>query len=1136
MTNFVHLRNHTPYSLAEGMLRIPNELVPACIEMDMPAVAITDTNNMFGIPAFCGYVKAAGIQPIIGTQISTDFGLPNNRIGELVFLVQNETGYKNLIKLASIVYVDRAPGESLKLSYNRLVEYSDGLIVLSGGATGPIGVALLSGQKDRAEQIALELKYLFGDRFYMEISRHGEQEEDDTEDALLDIAYKHDIPIVATNNCFYLKREMARAHDILMCIAAIKYHDDPTRRILKPEYHFKSPAEMEALFADLPEAIENTVLIARRCAYSIKDSPPLLPHVEKGVDESMMLLTESRAGLEERLERIKPTEEERKVYLDRLAYETGVIMQMGFSGYFLIVADFIKWAKREGIPVGPGRGSGAGSLVAYSLQITDLNPLDFGLLFERMLNPDRVSMPDFDIDFCQDRRDEVIAYVQRKYGFDSVGQIVTYGKLQAKAVIKDVGRVLRIPYSRCDELARLIPFRLHDDDGKMIDVSIQNCIARVHGFREIIEGDEIYSTLINTALKLEGLYRNPGIHAAGIIIGDRPLNELVPLYKDEDSTISASQFDMKYIEQTGLIKYDFLGLKTLSVIKSAVEMIKQNRGIDLDINNIPIDDPQVYDIFARGNTTGIFQFESEGMQRAMRDMKPDKIEDLIALNALYRPGPMENIPLYNRRKFGEPVEYLHPWMEPILKETYGIMVYQEQVMEIGRKLAGYTLGGADILRRAMGKKKPAEMAKQRAIFKDGCVKNGIDEATAMAVFDAMEKFANYGFNKSHAACYSWIAYQTAYLKTHFFPEFMAASMTYDMNDAEKLSEYSDAIKRAGCKLLRPDINKSFDKFTVEDKNVRFALTGIKGVGKGVVQAIAIERHENGPYRDIADFIERTKREFVNRKMLEGIIKSGGFDDIDPNRAKLAKNIDYILREISARAEEAATAQTNLFATADFGRKRDDIRLEETAPWRPMDALEAEREVVGFYVSSHPLDIYASVIESMNALGTESAKNMKEPGRIAVAGLVESIRDKVSKNGKPYKLLRLSDKMGSIDALFFARRDRPVNLPDELIGSAVIINADIIINEDGRSTLFGNSAEKLNINQSVSGTLRIKVNDAEVIPSLKKTIATIPQGYSSVHIIVCANDLETTIALPNRLAITAETIALLRTLPGIKIGF
>ncbi|MDR1009126.1 MAG: DNA polymerase III subunit alpha [Rickettsiales bacterium] len=1126
---FIHLRSHTAYSLAEGAIRIP-ALAKLCAERKMPACAVADTNNIYGVPEFCKYMSDAGVQPIIGTQISIDFGLKD--YADIILLVQNETGYKNLLKIASSAYMDKQQVETPHVKFEYLKDRVEGIIALSGGVDGPLGKLILLGQDDKAEEICLELNTVFKDRFYIELQRHGLEDEEAIEAPQINLAYKHNIPLVATNECFFDSKDMFVAHDIMLCITAIKYFDDPDRRHETEEHYFKTEDEMVELFKDLPEAVANTVAIAKRCSFKLKKSKPLLPHVAEGVDENELLILNARAGLEERLNKAEIPNEERQPYLDRLSYEIGVITQMGFAGYFLIVADFIGWAKKNEIPVGPGRGSGAGSVVAWSLKITDLNPLTFGLLFERFLNPDRVSMPDFDIDFCQDRRGEVIKYIQAKYGFDSVGQIITFGKLQSKAVIKDVGRVMRVPYGKCDDLAKLIPFRLSDDGGIDVPVNIPNTLKYNRDFKAMVESDDQYRAIINIAVKLEGLYRNPGLHAAGVVIGDRPLTELAPLYKDDKSDIPATAYNMKFIEDTGLIKYDFLGLKTLTIIKHAVDMIEKIHGIKIDIDHIPMDDQLAYELMASGNTAGVFQLESSGMINVLREMKPNRIEDIIAVEALYRPGPMENIPTYIRRKQGEPVEYLHPKMEPILNETYGIMVYQEQVMEIGRSLAGYTLGAADLLRRAMGKKIREEMEKQRAIFVKGCKEHSnIDADLAGRIFDLMEKFANYGFNKSHAACYAWITYQTAYLKSHYEPEFMAATMSYDMMDDEKLSLFADSIRRKGIKLLRPDINNSFDTFSVEDGAVRFAMAAVKSVGVGVVQGIVEEREKNGKFKSIPEFMSRVNRMLVSRKMLENLTCAGGFDSLEPNRAKMLANIEYILAQMMSMHRDRETNQSSLFDTSKY-EIRDDIKLSEAAPMPPVELLKREVEVIGFYLSAHPLDMYEPAIKALRAINIDAARKVKEEGKITIACTIDKLQLKLSKAGKRYYSLSVSDKTGST-SLFVSDRSYESNRDNLKDGLAVAIFCDVRVNERGPS-VFVSTVERLSLEKAVSGIVKLRINTPSAVVGVKKALATIPIGYTSVALEVEESGKTAVVALPQKYGINAESLSILRQIGGVEV--
>lgn len=1157
---FVHLRNHTAYSVAEGALT-SHTIVDLCKEYNMPAAAITDTNNIFGGAEFSTYLGDDGIQPILGTQLDVDFDLPSSVFAktpysQLVLLVKDDVGYHNLIKLISYAHIRKKDNEPARITLDMLKEKTEGLIALSGGVKGVIGKCLLAENKELAEEKCLLLKELFGDRFYMEIQRHNLADEITTEPDFLNLAYKHNIPLVATNECYFASRDMYQAHDVLLCISAGRFVDEKDRRRETEEHYFKSPDEMVALFSDLPEAIQNTIEIAKRCAYKFMTSKPLLPHVEKGADEPTLLRQRAHDGLLERLDKAGIIgDEARKPYMDRLQYELDVITKMGFSGYFLIVADFIGWAKRHDIPVGPGRGSGAGSIVAWGMKITDLNPLRFGLLFERFLNPERVNMPDFDIDFCEDRRGEVIHYIQEKYGADSVGQIITFGQLKAKNAIKDVGRVLRIPYTKCDDLCKMIPVKVKivkDGKEKEVESTIPLCMKYVPEFAQAVENDDVLKGLINIAVKIEGLFKSTGMHAAGVVIGDRPIDELVALYKTDKSDLPVTQYNMKYIESTGLIKYDFLGLKTLTVIKTACDMVYKCRGIKIDINNIPMDDKDTYNLLMQSNTPAVFQLESKGMQSTILDLKPDKIEDLVALVALYRPGPMDNIPLYIRRKFGEKVEYLHPKMEPILRETYGIMVYQEQVMEMGKQLAGYSLGAADMLRRAMGKKKPEVMAQHREIFKKGCLEySNIDEKTSMAIFDAMEQFANYGFNKSHAVCYAWVCYQTAYLKTHYAPEFMAASMTYEMSDTDKLAFFAENVKKMGIKILRPDINKSFEYFSVENGNIRYAMSAVKGVGTGVVKAIAEERAKNGEFKNITDFISRVDSKNLNRRMLENLIKAGAFDSLEPNRNKMFENVSYILSQISSINQDKENNQNSLFSLDEMNVKRDDIRLAEAIDWKPLEKLNFEKEAIGFYVSAHPLDVYENTLLALGIKNTNDISQIKEDLKISVAGIVEEAKQRVSKTGKNYIMAKISDKFGTCDVLFFERKPSPYNQkfskaepPQSLetiksildSGKPVLIYADTKCGNDGRVSLFGNKIEYLTLNTQLGSDIYIQINEVDAVRALKKTITSLPGGFTSIHLQVIENGKRVNVNLSDKKAITTESIELLKVIPGIIFHF
>ncbi len=817
--DFVHLRVHTAYSLSAGAITI-KELAGLCKAERMPAVAITDSGNLFGALEFATICSAAGVQPIIGCDIAVErgtteggsrFGRTPSEPDRIVLLAQNEAGYRNLLRLVSQSYLAGELASEPSISLRDLAGASEGLLCLAGGSKGPVGRLLAEGQGEAAEVVLSELAAAFPNRLYVELMRHGTADEARSEPGLIELAYRHGLPLVATNDVYFPHRDFYDAHDALLCIAQGTVVADADRKRLTHSHYFRPAAEMRELFADLPEACDNALVIARRCAFIPQPRQPILPAFPsaEGVDEETALRRAALAGLDTRLAALGVEEELLKPYRDRLDFELGTIIRMGFAGYFLIVADFIQWAKREGIPVGPGRGSGAGSVVAWALTITDLDPLRFGLLFERFLNPERVSMPDFDIDFCQDRRDEVIRYVQQKYGRDRVAQIITFGKLQARAVLRDVGRVLAMPYGQVDRLCKLVP------NNPAHPVTLEQAIAGEPALQQQRDADESIARLITIALKLEGLYRHASTHAAGVVIGDRPLTELVPLYRDPRSDIPVTQFNMKWVELAGLVKFDFLGLKTLTVLARTIELLAA-RGVQLDLSALPLDDPAAYELLARGDTVGVFQVEGAGVRDMLRKLRPDRFEDIIAANALYRPGPMENIPRYIAVKHGEEEpDYLHPAIEGILKETYGVMTYQEQVMQIAQVLAGYSLGSADLLRRAMGKKIPAEMEAQRQLFFEGAAARGVGRARAELIFDQMAKFAGYGFNKPHAAAYALVTYQTAYLKANYPVEFLAALMTLDLGNTDKLNVFRQELKRLGIRLLPPDVNRSEVAFAVE---------------------------------------------------------------------------------------------------------------------------------------------------------------------------------------------------------------------------------------------------------------------------------------------------------------------------------
>ncbi len=1020
---FVHLHVHSSYSLLEGALTIAR-LAELAKKDKQPALALTDTDNMFGALEFSEKMAGAGIQPIVGCALGVDFGDQEVRPGaiadawpRIVLLASRQSGYRSLMRLSSRAYLETPQPERPHLKLDWLKGETDGLIALTGGPSGPLDIAIAGGQNALALSRCEELQKLFGDRLYIELQRHGMPAERSVEPSLIELAYGRSIPLVATNEPFFATREDYEAHDALMCIAEGKLIADGERRQLTPEHRFKSRAEMTALFADLPEALAATIEIAERCAFRPVTLAPILPRFSIGrddgeTDETQALRVAAESGLENRLKQHGPAAgHTAEAYQERLAFELGVIVSMKYAGYFLIVADFIQWAKAQGIPVGPGRGSGAGSLVAYALTITDLDPIRFGLLFERFLNPERVSMPDFDIDFCQDRRDEVISYVQQRYGRDRVAQIITFGTLQARGVLRDVGRVLQMPYGQVDKLCKLVP------QNPANPVTLKRAIDDEPRLQAERDRDPVTRRAFDIAQRLEGLHRHASTHAAGIVIGERPLNELVPLYRDPKSNMPVTQFNMKWVEPAGLVKFDFLGLKTLTVLARAVQLVRQ-RSIDIDLLRIPLDDTKTYEMLARGETVGVFQVESQGMRRALIDMRPDRFEDLIVLVALYRPGPMANIPTYCARKLGqERTDYLHPKLQPILEATYGIITYQEQVQQIARDLAGYSLGKADILRRAMGKKDRKEMASQRDSFISGAVERGIGQGDAEAIFDTCAKFAEYGFNKSHSAPYALLTYQTAYMKANYPVEFLAASMTLEMGNTDKLAEFRAEAVRLGLKVEPPSINRSGVEFEVESNIIYYALAALRGVGRQAVQSI-IEARAERSFADLADFARRINPRGVNKRVLESLAASGAFDTLEPNRARAYAAVDIMLAAAQRAHDNATLGQDELFAG---GATKEPLMLPVVEPWLPAERLQKEYDAIGFFLTGHPLDDYAAALKRLRVQSwTDFSRAVKAgTGGGRVAGTVISRTERRTKNGSKMGIIGLSDPSGHYEAVLFA---------------------------------------------------------------------------------------------------------------------
>ena len=1129
---FIHLRAHSAYSLAEGALHI-KQMAGLSSDVGMPALAITDSGNLFGALEFSEAMSDKGIQPIIGCALRVDFQetapernqVAPRKFPPIVVLAKDELGYRNLMKLSSRAYLQTPETETPHVSWALFSELSGGLICLSGGPDGPVNEALIQGQIALARQLVERLESVFGDRFYVELQRHGTDAEQATEPVLIELAYELGLPLVATNQVYFAKPDDYAAHDALICIAEGQVVSADDRRRVTPEHYFKTQQEMAALFADVPEAIDNTVEIARRCAYIVKGLKPILPRFAKG-DEAEELRQQAKAGLEHRLNTVGLAEGfSRTDYDERLDFELSVIIKMNYPGYFLIVADFIKWAKVQGIPVGPGRGSGAGSLVAYALTITDLDPLRFNLLFERFLNPDRVSMPDFDIDFCQDRRDEVIDYVQCRYGADHVAQIITFGKLQARAVCRDVGRVLQMPYMQVDRISKLIPMN------PAAPVTLKQAIDGEPKIQEERDRDPTVRRMLDIGLKLEGLYRHASTHAAGIVIGDRPLEELVPLYRDPRSSLPATQFNMKYAEKAGLVKFDFLGLKTLTVIDKAQKLIRVRKP-EFDVSKIPLDDGPTFHMLAQGDTVGVFQLESSGMKDAVRQMRADRFEDLIALVALYRPGPMANIPTYCARKLGkEKIEYLHPKLEPILKETFGVITYQEQVQQTAKDLAGYTLAEADLLRRAMGKKIKSEMDAQRERFLTGAMERGVDRNIAIQIFDACAKFAEYGFNKSHSAPYAYISYQTAYLKANFPVEFLAASMTLDMGNTDKLQVFRDESVRLGIKVAPPSINASAIDFSVRDGSICYSLSALKNVGAGAVQNLIAARDGGGRFVSLGDFARRVHGVVMNKRALESMAKAGAFDDLNPNRAQVLAGVETLIATSSRTSAEAVAGQNDLFGAATG--TPEELVLPARENWLPMERLSNEYEAVGFYLSGHPLDDY---IKPLAKIGVDTWASFQQKALIKgasagkLAGTITHRQERRSKSGNKFAFVGFSDPTGTFEAICFS--DTLAAARDLLEpGKAVIARVECDVEgEEIKLRLQG--VEILDkAAAAIAQGLTIFVRNANPLDSIAMRLGS--GGRAPVRMIVQLDTgREVEMSLGNKFAITPQIKGAIKAIQGV----
>ena len=1106
---FIPLRVLSSYSLLEGAIE-PKAAVKLAKDRAFPAIALTDRNGLYSAMAFAVAARDAGIQPIIGCTLGVRRSA-DGPLDWLVLLVQDGAGWLNLCQLVSAAHLDRPLELDPHVTLEDLAGNTAGLIALTAAGEGALARLLSEGRHEAAAEYCARLEQLFPARLYIELARRGEAIEQAAEAALIELAYARDLPLVATNPASYGDPSFHAAHDAMLCIAHSTHLDAAERPRSSAQAWVKSGPMMRELFADLPEALANTLVVAQRCAFVPPKRKPLLPSLAgDGAGEAQMLIDDARKGLEARLAPyIELSAEARQVYFDRLDFETDVINTMGFAGYFLIVADFIKWAKDNDIPVGPGRGSGAGSVTAWALTITDLDPLRLGLLFERFLNPERVSMPDFDIDFCETRRGEVIRYVQAKYGLDHVAQIITFGKLKARAVLRDTGRILQMSYGQVDRLCKLIPNHPTDQ------WTLPRALNGVAELKRAYDDDDEVKRLIDLAVQLEGLPRNSSTHAAGVVIGDRPLAQLVPLYRDPRSDMPVTQFDMKYVEDTGLIKFDFLGLKTLSVLKKAVQLLAK-REISIDLDALAWDDKAVFDLLQAGDTVGVFQLESEGMRRALAGVKPSNFGDIIAIGALYRPGPMDNIPLFARRKNGlEAIEYPHPKLEAILAETYGIIVYQEQVMQAAQVLAGYSLGDADLLRRAMGKKDQNEMDAQRARFIAGCAEHSaIDAKKADELFDLIDKFAGYGFNKSHAAAYAVLSYQTAWLKTHYPHEFYAASMCFDMHQSEKLAVYVDDMRRAGVVLAGPDINRSEAEFTVERTDdgyaVRYALAGIRNVGEKAMDAIVEEREAHGWFESLEDLFQRAPQGSMNRRQLEGLAGAGAFDVLDPNRALVMANAEMLLAVADEAARSRTSGQGGLFGGEEHTAPG--LRLMAAEPWSKAEQMAKERENFGFYFAAHPAEQWRAVA---TANGARTYASLMDSGvatgraQAVMAAMVEGVNRGKTRRGGDFIRADFSDASGQFSAACFEESLVEPMLQWAKDGTCLLLHVELDSpspDEPPRVTVRG--ARPLDeVKTAASMLLKLDVLQAAALAELAALLQGGAEGRGEVLVRLCTGSGE-----------------------------
>ena len=1121
--NFNHIKIHTQYSICEGALKI-NELAEFCKKNKIKGAGLSDTSNLCGALEFSENLSKSGTQPIIGTQINFKF---KDIIGLLPLIATSEKGYQNIIEFSSNSYLKNNDKDEPHCNFNDVLSTVNDIIILSGTINGLIGKLFVKGRIEEIEEIYSNLKKKFKNNFYIEIQRHGDENEKTFEQFNLNLSKKLDIPIIATNEVFYISKDMHDAHDALICIGNKTYLNEKNRVKYSNNHYLKSDNEMEKIFSDLPEALENNYNLIYKCNFKPSFSKPVLPNIssDKGGNADENLIEDSNLGLKEKFLKIFKIDEnnlfqnqEFKKYKQRLDHEIKIIIEMKYSSYFLIVADYIKWAKNNEIPVGPGRGSGAGSLVAWCLSITDVDPIKFNLIFERFLNPDRISMPDFDIDFCEEKRDLVFKYLNSKYK-DSVAHIVTFGKLKARMVIRDVGRVLGLSYGFVDSISKMIPF----DPSR--PQTLTECINNEPRLIKLIKEDTRVKKLIDLSLKLEGLNRNFATHAAGVVIADKKLTNTVPLYKDMSTNLllPSTQFDMYSAENSGLIKFDFLGLKTLTVINRTQKLINKKLK-DFTIENIDFEDQKVFEMLSTGNTVGLFQLESAGMREALIKMKPNHLEDIIALVALYRPGPMSNIPTYNDCKHGkQQPDYLHPLLEEILKPTYGVIIYQEQVMQIAQKLSGFTAGEADILRRAMGKKKRAELEKQKMRFIDGAVKNGIKKDVAAGIFLKIEPFAEYGFNKSHAAAYAIIAYQTAFLKCYFPNEFFSASMTMDISSQSKLGEFYEELNRLDINVVRPNINKCYADFRSDNENFYYALGAIKNVGFEAISNIVEERKKNGEFKSINNFIERINPKNLNKLQLEGLVKAGAFDSLVDNRQSLYDSIPSLILKSKNIFENKSINQINLFEGEEI--IEEDL-LKKIEDWKFEDRLSKEFEAVGFFISDHPLNQFRDSFEDYNIISYIDFNN-NEIKEANIAATLLKIQEKKTQKGNSYAIVKLTD-LGSVFELFLFSDVLEANRDILIEGNSIILTlTKNNLEDDNRFKRINvrKVASLKNLYEKPINNIEILIKDEKYLNQVQKILEK--NGQTQVIIKILDQDNKLVFNLKNKRLVDRKNLNLLK---------